>query len=43
MFKLNRQFLVTALPLTAIVTSAARPAAGSACMRRYGYRLKKGS
>jgi hypothetical protein len=80
MFKLNRQFLATALPLAAAfafaatsgtlaakklsyeqawaqckkeiganvpgsdtITSTARSAAGGACMKRYGYRLKKGS
>lgn len=80
MLKLNRQFLVIALPLAAAfgfaaasdahaakklsyeqawaqckkeiganvpgsdtTTSSSRYAAGGACMKRYGYRLKKGS
>jgi hypothetical protein len=80
MLKLNRPFLVIALPLSAVfafaftadavaqkklsyeqawaqckkeiganvpgsdtTTSAARSAAGGACLKRYGYRLKKGS
>jgi hypothetical protein len=31
------------VPMSETTTSAARYSAGSACMKKYGYRLKKGA
>lgn len=38
-----KQEISASVPGSDVTTSAARYTAGSACMRKYGFRLKKGS